>query len=142
MDASQMTEADAALLRARLHIRGCRRRFQRGMWADGIVSLYDALQHAMRWYVSLPEHRARLGMTGGEDLGDDRAVWRILVHGGVLDHSFDFDEFEALVGQAVGEGSFQCDADAVMRQIEKAMTALEVMPFDEAALPREKPGAL
>ena len=142
MDATKMTEADAALLRVRLHLRGARRRFERGLFAAGIASLYDALRYAMRWYISFPEHRARLGIVGGEDFRDDRNVFAQLVRGGVIDSAFDFDAFERLVERSLDDKLFQFDAPRVLAQIEDVMTELEVMPFDEATLPPEKPGAL
>jgi hypothetical protein len=142
MDATKMSEADAALLRVRLHLRGARRRFQRGMLAAGIASLYDALQCAMRWYILSPDHRMQLGIADGEDFGDDKDIFAVLARGGVLDTSFDFDAFESLVERALQDESFQFDAPRVLAQIERVMTALGVMPFDEAALPPEKQDAL
>lgn len=142
IDVTQMTEANAALLRVRLHLRGARRRFQRGMRAAGIASLYDALRHAMRWFILFPEHRARLAIVGGEDFRDDRTVFARLVRGGVIDSAFDFDAFERLVERALYDPSFQFDAPRVLAQIEGVMTQLEVTPFDDAALPPEQPGAL
>ncbi len=142
IDATQMTEANAALLRVRLHLRSGRRRFERGMFVAGIASLYDALQYAMRWYISFPEHRARLGIVGGEDFRDDRAVFAQLVRGGVIDSAFDFDAFERLVEQALYDPAFQFDAPRLLAQIEDVITELEVTPFDEAVLPPEKPGVL
>ncbi len=43
MDATKMTEVDAALLCARLHIRCAHRRYKVGKYAAGIAALYDAL---------------------------------------------------------------------------------------------------
>ena len=142
MDATKMTEADAALLRVRLHIRGGRQRFERGMLAAGSASLYDALGYAMRWYLSFPEHRARLDVIGDEDFRDDASLFAVLARGGVISDSFDFGAFECLVERSLDDESFQFDAPRVLAQIENVMTDLEVMPFDEAALPPEKPGAL
>ncbi len=142
MDATKMSKADAALLRARLHLRGARRRFQRGMLAAGIASLYDALQYTMRWYILSPDHRMQLGIADGEDFGDDKDIFTALARGGVLDTSFDFDAFESLVECALHDESFEFDAPRVLAQIERMMTELEVLPFDEAALPAEERGAL
>jgi hypothetical protein len=139
MDATKMTEADAALLRVRLHLRGARRRFERGLFAAGIASLYDALRYAMRWYISFPEHRARLGIVGDGDFRDDRNVFTQLVRGGIVDSAFDFGAFERLVEQSLDDESLQFDAARVLAQIDQVMIELEVMPFDESALPPEKP---
>jgi hypothetical protein len=139
MDATKMTEADAALLRVRLHLRGARRRLERGLFAAGLATLYDALRYAMRWYISLPEHRARVGIVGGEDFRDDRNVFAQLVRGGVIDSAFDFDAFERLVERSLDGESSQFDAPRVLAQIDQVMTELEVLPFDETTLPPDNP---
>jgi hypothetical protein len=142
MDASKMTEADAALLRVRLHIRGGRQRFHRGMLAPGIASLFDALLYAMRWYILLPEHRARLGLLNREDFREDEDLFALLVRGGVIDDAFDYAGFEQLVERSLDDAAFEFDSTRVLEQIVQVMTELEVMPFDEAQLPPENPGAL
>ena len=142
MDATKMTQADAALLRVRLHLRGGRQRFQRNMLAPGVASLFDALRHAMRWYILFPEHRARLGLVSDEDFKEDADLFAVLVRGGVIDRAFDYAGFEQLVERSLDDASFQFDAAQVLSQIVQVMTDLEVLPFDEAILPPENPEAL
>jgi hypothetical protein len=142
MDATKMTQADAALLRVRLHLRGGRQRFQRGMLAPGIASLYDALRYAMRWYILFSEHRAQLGLAKGEEFKEDADLFSVLLRGGVVGHEFDFVAFERLVEQSLDDASFHFDATRVLSQIIQVMTELEVLPFDETTLPPENPGAL
>ena len=142
MDATKMTQADAALLRVRLHLRGGRQRLQCGMLAPGVASLFDALRHAMRWYILFPEHRARLGLVDSEDFKEDEDIFALLVRGGVIDRAFDYAGFEQLVERSLDDASFQFDAAKVLAQILQVMTALEVLPFDEAELPPANPGAL
>jgi hypothetical protein len=141
MDATKMTEADAALLRARLHLRGARQRFEVGRCAAGIAALYDALSYGMQWYVILPEHQKQLDIVGA-DLNRDKDLFTVLACGGVLDCSFDFDAFERLTYQALDDPSIRFDAPRVLAQVEQVMTALGVMPFDEATLPPENPAAI
>jgi hypothetical protein len=140
MDATKMSEADAALLRARLHLRGARRRFELGKSAAGIAALYDALQSALRRYVLLPGHRKQFGITDRD--WDDRELLAILTRAGVLDGSFDWDAFERLTERAIDDSSFRFDAPRVLAQVERVMTALGALPFDETALPPENPAAL
>jgi len=59
MDETKMGKADAALMRARLHIRGGRRRLRQKKVAAGLVTLYDALLSAMRWYLLKTPRRNR-----------------------------------------------------------------------------------
>jgi hypothetical protein len=142
MDATKMTPADAALLRVRLHLRGGRRRIERGMLAPGIASLFDALRYAMRWYILFPEHRAQLGLQNGEEIREDEDLFALLVGAGVVDAAFDYAAFERLVERSLDDVAFQFDSARALAQIAKVMTELEIMPFDEAMLPPEIPGAL
>ena len=141
MDATKMTETDAALLRARLHVRGARRRFEVGKYAAGIAALYDALSNAMHWYIILPEHQEKLDVVGA-DLNRDKDLFTALARGGVLDRSFDFDAFERLTYQALDDPSMRFDAPRILAQVEQVLTALGVLPFDEVALPPENPAAI
>jgi hypothetical protein len=134
IDEGKLSEADAALLRCRLHLRGARRRFERGMLPAGIASLYDALQHAVRWYIMAPERRAQLDLARADRL-DDRELFQALVRGRVLASDFDFDEFESLVEMSLDDSAFTFDAASVYAQVEEVMGQLEVVPFDEAGLP-------
>lgn len=141
MDATKMTEADAALLRARLHVRSARQRFEIGKYAAGIAALYDALSYAMQWYISSPEHQEQLGVVGA-DLTHDKDLFAVLARGGVLDSSFEFDAFERLTYQALDDPSIRFDAPRVLAQVEQVMTVLGVMPFDKAMLPPENSAAI
>ncbi len=139
MDERTLGEEQGSLQRARLHIRGGRRRLRQGKIAEGIVTLYDALDAALLWYFASPERRTRLSISPGDDLNDDRTLFMILVAAGVLDRSFDFDAFDRLTERALNGGLPGYDHREVLAGIERVMTRLGVMPFDEAALPPEDP---
>jgi hypothetical protein len=139
MDATQMSEEEAALLRARLHIRGGRRRLRQGKLAAGMAALYDALSCAMRWYVLAPERRQRLHVREGEDLEHDRDVFLVLARSGILSDPSDFERLDAWLEQALAEESPSLDAAQILVHIEQLMTPLGVMPFDESSLPPEDP---
>ncbi len=139
MDERKLGEELGALQRARLHIRGGRRRLRQGKIAEGIVTLYDALDAALLWYFASPERRARLSIAPGEDLNDDRTLFRILVAAGVLDKNFNFDAFDRLTERALDGSLPGYDHGEVLAGIERVMTMLGVIPFDEAALPPEDP---
>ena len=127
------------LQRARLHIRAGKRRLRQDKTAAGIVTLYDALDGAMLWYFASSPRRAALAIDQADDLNDDRTLYRILVRSGVLDGSFDFEAFDQLTEQALQQELPGYDATGLLNQIEKVMTQLGVMPFDEASLPPEDP---
>lgn len=139
MNEQTLGPVEGPLQRARLHLRGGKRRLRQGKTAAGIVTLYDALNGAMQWYIASPERRAGLSIRAGDDLNSDRTLYAVLVRSGVLDGSFDFDAFDRLTERALREELPGDDHRQLLAGIEKVMTLLGVMPFDEAALPPEDP---
>lgn len=125
--------------RARLHIRGGKRRLRQGKTAAGIATLYDALLAAMEWYMSAPERRSVLAAGRDVDLKNDRSVYALLVRSGVLDGTFDFPAFDDLTETALNGEMPAYDYRELLAGIESVMTQLGVMPFDEASLPPEDP---
>jgi hypothetical protein len=141
MDESRMTPWDAELMRSRLHMRAARRRFRQGKLSAGLATLYDALLSALRWYALSPEHIGGPGVGAGGAFMDERAVYDSLVRRGTLDGGFDFDSFRSLAEDAIDNEPGSYDYTAVLMDVESVMTRLGVMPFDEDALPPEKPDA-
>lgn len=130
---------EGALLRARLHIRGGKRRLRQGKISAGIVSLYDALLFALKWYIASPVRRKGLIIRQEDDLSDDRNVFAILKRSNVIAEDFDYEAFDALVDKASIEEMPDYDYSEILRDFEAFMTRLGVMPFDEAELPPEHP---
>lgn len=139
MNEAALGPESGPLQRARLHLRGGKRRLREGKTAAGIATLYDALDGAMQWYVASPERRAGLSIGSREDLNDDRTLYRVLVRSRVLDGTFDFDAFDRLTERALHEELLGYDAAGLLAKLENVMTQLGVMPFDEASLPPEDP---
>ncbi len=131
--------AEGALLRAKLHIRGGKRRLRQGKISAGILTLYDALCFAMDWYAFPPDRRKKLDIREGEDMKKETTLYEILVRSGVLDGSFNFAELDSLVDYASENEMPDYDYKKLLQEIESVMTQLGVMPFDEAALPPEDP---
>jgi hypothetical protein len=127
------------LQRARLHLRGGRRRLSQGKTAAGIVTLADALSAALEWYMASPERRSTIAAGELDDLRDDKTAYRVLVRAGVLDGKFDLVAFDRLTDYALQHELPGFDHGPVLAGIERVMTQLGVMPFDEAALPPEDP---
>ena len=101
MDSAALGPSGAALQRARLHIRGGRRRLRQGKISAGIVTLYDALECALEWYVSSSAKRESLGLREGE-ARISSVVYRRLVEEGVLSGSLSFSSFDTLTEKALG----------------------------------------
>ncbi|MGO9377843.1 MAG: hypothetical protein ACLPN1_19135 [Dissulfurispiraceae bacterium] len=121
------------LLRARLHIIGGKKRLKEGDISAGIVTLYDALNGAMEWYIASPERMMRLLVAEGDDLNDDRSVYDILVRSQVLDGSFDFVAFDRLVEKALHEEMPDYNYHKMLKGLETVMIRLGVMSYDELA---------
>jgi len=139
MNEDELGPVEGPLQRARLHIRGGKRRLRQGKISAGIVTYYDALSSAMQWYIALPARRSKLVLVGDEDLLHDRTAYTVLVRSGVLDGRFDFNAFDRLAERALLDELPDYDYREVIAGVELVMEQLGVMPFDEAHLPREDP---
>ena len=139
MDERLLGPEEGPLFRARLHIRGGKRRLRQGKIAAGIVTLYDAINGALEWYIANPNRMRNLFVREDDNLADDRSVYNILVRSEVLDGSFDFEAFDSLVEKALHEEMPGYEYASMLKSIESVMLQLGVMPFDEEALPPEDP---
>ena len=138
MEERSLGPEEGPLLRARLHLRGGKRRLRQGKIAAGIVTLSDALNGGLEWYIASPQRREGLAIKD-DNLNDDFAVYGALVCSGILDGSFDLGSFDKLVDKALHEEMPDYDYTEVLSGIENVMMQLGVVPFDEAALPPEDP---
>jgi len=138
MDLDTLGAEAAALQRARLHIRGGRRRLRQGKISAGLGTLYDALLFALEWYVASPDRRKPLPIKEGDDLRDDGTIFALLVKAGVIDSRFDYEGFKDLVETAPSETS-DFEYTEILNRVETVMARLGVMPFDESRLPPEDP---
>lgn len=142
MDPTRMRDEEAALMRAKLHIRAGKRRLRQGKIAAGIVTLYDALTYAIQWYLSDPGHRENLDIREGERITDEDQAFAILARSGVLGEGFDPRPFDEILLKALEDDKSDMpgyDYSWFLEAVEEAMTRLGVMPFDESALPPEDP---
>ncbi len=139
MDSDALGPEAAALQRAKLHIRGGRRRLRQGKISSGLLTLYDALNAAMEWYIASPERRNALKIEKDDDMRDDRTIFEVLTRSGILDGKFNYEAFDRLIDKALYEDMPDYDYKEILNGIESAMTQLGVMPFDESELPAEDP---
>ncbi len=139
MDESALGPEAGPLQRARLHIRGGKRRLREGKISAGIITIYDALSAAMEWYFASPERTNSLIIKADDNLKDDSVLFLILVRSGVLDGAFDYNAFDELVKRALYSEMTDYDYNEMLEGIESVMNQLGVMPFDENRLPKEDP---
>ncbi len=141
MDERVLGLVKGPLQRARLHIRGGKRRLREGKLAAGIVTLYDALLAAMDSYASSDAGKLILKDGRQDELGNEKALYALLVRSCVLDGKFDFEAFDRLVETALYHEHELAEFDyhGLVAELETLMYELGVMPFDETALPPEDP---
>lgn len=139
MDERALGPVEGPLQRARLHLRGGKRRLRQGKIAAGIATLYDALVSGMQGFVAAPEHQAMFRIKKGENINEDKTLYAVLTRSGVLDGSFDFNAFERLMELSLHEEMADYDYRNLVREIDSVMTQLGIMPFDESKLPAEDP---
>jgi hypothetical protein len=139
IDEYTMLPHEAALLRARLHIRSGMRRLRQGMLKEGLFTLYDSLYSGMRFYILSPENRDRFAGADGTQRTEEMALYKMLRHAGVVDGSFDFESFFALMEKLIDGVDVEINSTEALKGYDKLMTQLGVMPFDESALPPEDP---
>lgn len=135
MDVTQMTEEDAALMSARRLLRGGKRYLLEGHSAEGIAALYDALLFGMRHFIAEAVRHKRIDITNNDDLWDCAAMYHKMAQAGIFDDPCAFNRLSLIVERALWEESFSFDAYAVLMEVEKMLTNLGVMPFDEDILP-------
>jgi hypothetical protein len=136
MDESEMQEAEAARLRARLHIRAFLVLMQQKRYAHGICTLYDGLHHALRWFYL--SHAHALEITE-EEARWTHEIFRIVEQSELVTIDFNFISFEDLLARALrtdfDEMNPDFDHEKLWLDIENVFHALEIMPFDESSLP-------
>lgn len=138
IDYNSISPDEALLMRAKLHIRGGKRRLREGKISLGIVTLYDALNSAMQWYVASSEHKRLLRISDSDNVNDDRTVFDTLIREGIIDPRFNYNTFDELVDMALKKDMSSYDYSNVLKEIETVMTSLGVMPFDEKSLPPDR----
>jgi hypothetical protein len=129
MHANKTTDAHTALICARLHLRGGKRRLQKGLTAAGVVALYDSILFGMRYYITRHAHFAAFQKT--IDLWDAAAMFQVLTRLGVFEDPLIFNRFSLIVERALWQRSFLFDTNAVLTEVEKMLATLGVMPFNE-----------
>lgn len=127
MDPTKMTDARTALLCARLNLRVGKRRLQKGLTAAGITALYDSLLFGMRYYVS--KHEGCALFVENIELWDAMSLFHALVRAGVFEDPLTFNRFSLTVERALWQKSFSFDVDVFLRETEKMLTQLDIIPL-------------
>ena len=136
MNESEMPEADALQLRARLHIRSFWTLMQHGKFAHGISILYDAFENAVHRFslIHAPDISAGLRTRSTQ-------AYKYLAQNGFVANDFDVDSFNNLVERALKDNFDAMNPDFDFKRlwadIENVFRELEILPFDFNSLPEE-----
>ncbi len=143
MDPENMKPEDASLLRARLHIRGGKRRISEGKMAAGVAALHDALIHGIEWYLVSKYPELLSSSAGVEyDLTDDDILIQLLHKTQSFSDTFYINEFKyigEILDQALYKEMYEFDEKKYLNSICNFMEKLEIEPFSEEGLPPEDP---
>lgn len=139
MNEDVLGPVEGPLMRSKLHIRCGRRRLREGKISAGIVTLYDALVSAMKWYIAQADKRKLLRITEADDVTDDRTMFEVLKRSGVISGEADFDSIDRIVDKALEGEMPGYDYTGYLADMESALTRMGVLPFDEKELPPEDP---
>ena len=138
MNESEMQEADALLLRSRLHIRSFWTLMRYRKFAHGICTLHDGFKHALRWFILC---HAPTIQVPDEPLRWTPQAYKILAESELVTLDFDINSFESLLNRALQDDFDERNPDfdfaKLWADIELVFEALEILPFDLSSLPDE-----
>ena len=129
----QALEANAALMRAHVHLRGGIQAGQGPASAAGITALYDAVLLGMRQYIA--RHEECASFVENTDPWDAAALYHALVRAGVFDDPLRFNRFSLIVERMLWQESFAFDIDSALAEGETMLLNLGVIPLHESPLP-------
>jgi hypothetical protein len=127
MNEQALGPLEGPLQRAKLHIRGGKRRLRQGKISAGIATLYDALSAAMHWYIAMPERRHALAIRNGDVLADD-PLGRSPGPFRRSDRHFDFDAFDLPVGTRPAEEVTGDDHRELLAGVDSVLAQLGSYP--------------
>ncbi len=138
IDPDKLSRKEATLIRSKLHWRCGRRRIREGKTASGVATLYDALLSGMRWYIMDNLMKGPQAFSE-EELENERFVFSQLRKAGKIGPHFDLNKIQDLVDMALMEEDIQADQDQFVEQLERFLTGIHILPFEESELPPEDP---
>lgn len=139
MNENDLGPVEGPLMRAKLHVRCGRRRLREGKISAGVVTMYDALVSAMKWYIRRTDEKKHILITEKDDMTDDRSMFEVLRRSGVIDEGQDFAAIDKILERALKDEMQGYDYSEYLADLESILTRIGVLPFDEEKLPPEDP---
>ncbi|MFX0040925.1 MAG: hypothetical protein ACFFCY_13685 [Promethearchaeota archaeon] len=133
----KLPEMEQCLLRARLHIRGGKKRIKKGEFSAGVAALYDAFIFSLYWYFLSDDMLKPLLFNGDGTYNDEEILYLILLSYGKIDGTFDLKGFLKLTIKAINNELNEVN-DTFMQDFDSLMEQLKVLPYNENRLPQEQ----
>lgn len=144
MDPDRMESAEAVFLRAKIHVRGGKRRISENKIPAGIASLHDAFLSAMQRFFLAPDLKKKLLTVKNFDIDlyDEEILFLILKKSGIINDSFtetDFIYLCAVLDEALTSNLNSFDQEKYYTLFDNVMEQLGILPYSENELPPEDP---
>jgi hypothetical protein len=143
MNPDEMKPADAAIMRAKLHVRGGMRRISQGKIEAGIAALHDAIISAMQHIFFTNQVKESLDITNYDfDITDEIVLFNILKKSGLIDEAFgeeDFTYLSIIIEKALDHQLNDFNQKTYLEKYNNLMKQLGIIPYDEQELPPEDP---
>src|SRR5919198_1532947 len=125
IDLTRITDARAALICARLHLRRGKRYLQKGLTTEGIAALYDSVLFGMHYYITKHNASSHQKINPWDAAGMVHALTRM----GLFENSVTFNRFSLVVERALWQGPFSSDVYLILADVENLLMKLGVLPF-------------
>lgn len=143
MNPDEMKPAEAAVMRAKLHVRGGKSRISQGKIEAGIAALHDAIISAMQQYFFSTQLKDLLNITDSDfDFTDEKVLFNLLKRSGIIDITFrekDFTYLSIVIEKALDHKLKDFNQKTYFEKYNNLMKQLEIIPYNENELPPEDP---
>jgi hypothetical protein len=127
----QISEADAAFMRAHVHLRSGLHGGQKPAFGAGMTALYDLILLGMRDYIA--RHEECASFVENTDPWDAPALYHALVRAGVFDDPLRFNRFSLIVERALWQGSISLETEPALAEAESMLAKLGILPPGRSA---------
>jgi hypothetical protein len=135
----KLPEIEQCLLRARFHIRGGKKRIEKGEISAGIATLYNAFIFSLYWYFLSDEMLKPYLLNGDGSYNDEEILYHILLSYGKIDGNFNLKNFLRLTVKAINNELNEFIYDDFIKDFDSLMEQLKILPYNENILLEEQP---
>ncbi|MFX0185730.1 MAG: hypothetical protein ACFE95_21815 [Candidatus Hodarchaeota archaeon] len=143
MNPDEMKPAEAAIMRAKLHVRGGMRRISQGKIEAGIAALHDAIISAMQHSFFSNQLKESIKLTDNDfDITDEKDLFNILKKSKIIDNTFreqDFSYLLTIIEKALDHQLNDFNHVVYFNKYNNLMNQLGIIPYNDQELPPEDP---